>query len=118
MPGCLPYLIYGQIVLWAVLVTGVQYGLGTLMVKYLAATDVASARRPNPKREQVVAMMKRVVFQTKLFWLLLTLLIVTVVPVLFWVGFFLIQWYDKGIYLYDPRQLTPGDVFVYTLKQE
>ena len=37
---------------------------------------------------------------------------------LFWVGFFRIQWYDEGIYLYDPTLPTPRDVFVYTLKQE
>jgi hypothetical protein len=110
------YLMYGLIVLWALFVMGVQYGLTILLVKYPAATDVASAKLPNRKRDLVVARMNRVVFETKLFWLLMTTLVIVVVPALFWIDLLRIEWYDKGIYLHDPTLPTPTDAFARSLE--
>ena len=116
VPGFMTYLIYGFVVLWAVLVMGVQYGLTIWTLKYPAATNVATARLPNPKRDAVVVRMRRVVFETKLIWLLITLLVIVVAPAVFWADLLSIHWYDEGLYYYDRTLSSPADVFVRSLQ--
>jgi hypothetical protein len=116
LPGFMIYLMYGLIVLWSVIVMLVQYGLTVRTVKYTAATDVAMAKLPNPERNRVVARMRRIVLETKFFWLLMTLLVIVVVPALIWADLLSIERYDEGLYSYDPKLPTPMDVFVRSLQ--
>jgi hypothetical protein len=102
-PGCMVYLIYGLIVLWAVFVMLVQYRLTVLQVNYPAATDVASAKFPNARPDVVVARMNWIVLETKFLWLFVTLLTITLVPLLFWIDYLRIAWYDEGLYIYNPK---------------
>ena len=118
LPGALTYLVYGLIVLWALLVIGFQYGLLTLRAHTQPASDAhpVSGTQSSAKTADIQRRMRFVITETRAFWSLITFIVITVAPALFWFDLLAILFRGRTIYLFHSALERPLDVFIKTLE--
>jgi hypothetical protein len=112
LPGFVPYLAYGLIVLWACWTIGTGYWLIARQRRFPASHFADLSTEERRKGETVAKHMKRVIFTAGLFWGGLAFLVLCLAPVVWWAEF--VSLVTRGstlMALYDPEAQDAWNVF-------